>query len=264
VRDVIQSYLGKPLPPVPENRRKKAYGKMTLTERGGFFDNLENLSYPVYSDVPKSMEHYGQGYGYIAYTTELCRDCKDAPLTFAEIGDRAHIYINRELIGTVYVNDCEWKTLVNANKGDRLTILVENMGRANFGPKMMRKKGLPGRVMLGERNIIHFGWQVYPLPMNNLEKVTFGGAFDEPTGFYKGSFSVSEAADTFLYLDNFKKGFVTLNGFNLGRYWEIGPQRSLYVPASLLRQGENEIIVFESDGLKGAPTVEFKDYPTLM
>ena len=263
VREVIQNYLGKPLPPVPENRRKKAYGKVTLTERGGFFDNLENLASVVYSDVPKSMEHYGQGYGYIAYTTELCRDYKDAPLTFAEIGDRAHIYINRELIGTVYVNDREWKTLVNANKGDRLTILVENMGRANFGPKMMRKKGLAGRVLLGE-NKIHFGWQVYSLPMTNTECVSYGKDFTEPAGFYRGSFTVLDAPmDTFLYLDNFRKGFVVINGFNLGRYWEIGPQKSLFVPASVLKAGTNEIVVFESDGIKASPSVEFKDFPTL-
>ena len=75
--------------------------------------------------------------------------------------------------------------------------------------------------------------------------------------------AVDKKADTFLYLDNFKKGFVVINGFNLGRYWEIGPQRSLYVPASILNEGENEIVIFEADGLKGEPTIEFKDYPTL-
>jgi beta-galactosidase len=172
------------------------------------------------------------------------------------------VYVNRELCGIVYVNDDALRTTINAKKGDTLTILVENMGRANFGPKMMRKKGIPGRLLIGN-NIIHFGWQVYPLPMTNLDKVSYGKAFDEPTGFYKGNFTVNEPSDTFIYLDNFKKGFVTINGFNLGRYWEIGPQKSLYVPASILKKGENEIVVFESDGLKGEPVVEFKDFPTL-
>ena len=100
--------------------------------------------------------------------------------------------------------------------------------------------------------------------MDNLDKLDFGcNEGNEPSRFYKGSFTVDKCADTFLYLDNFKKGFVTVNGFNLGRYWEIGPQRSLYVPASILKEGENEIIVFEGDGIKGEPVVEFKDYPTL-
>ena len=262
VREIIKKHVSEELPPVPKNRKKLSYGTVNLTQSGGFFDNLENLSSPVFSNVPRCMEHYGQGYGYIAYTTKLNRDYENAPLTFAEIGDRAQIYVNDKLCGIVYVNDDELKATINAKKDDILTILVENMGRANFGPKMMRKKGLAGRVLIGN-NIIHFGWKVYPLPMTNLEKVIYGKKFDEPTGFYKGNFNIDEIADTFIYLDNFKKGFVTINGFNLGRYWEIGPQKSLYVPASVLREGENEVIVFESDGLKGEPFVEFKDFPTL-
>ena len=136
------------------------------------------------------------------------------------------------------------------------------MGRANFGPKMMRKKGIVGRCMLGDGKI-HFNWSVYSLPMDNLDKVKYDNKATEPSRFMRGYFTVDKAADTFLYLDNFKKGFVVINGFNLGRYWEIGPQRSLYVPKSILKEGKNEIVVFESDGLKGEPTVEFKDYPTL-
>ena len=208
------------------------------------------------------MEDYGQGYGYIAYTTTLTRDYDNEPLFFESLGDRAQVYVNKDLIGIVYVNDKELKLNVNAKRGDVLTILVENMGRANFGPKMMRKKGIAGRCLLGE-NKIHFNWQVYTLPMDNLDNVKFGGEITEPTRFYKGYFNVDTCYDTFLRLDNFKKGFVTINGFNLGRYWEIGPQKSLYVPASLLKQGKNEIVVFESDGIKGEAIVECFDYPTL-
>lgn len=262
VREVIKKHIGKELEPIPANREKRAYGKIMLTQSGGFFDNLNNLSKPIFSNVPRCMEHYGQGYGYIAYTTTLNRDYKNTPIQFADLGDRALIYINSTLNGIVYVNDDELKTTINAKAGDTLTILVENMGRANFGPKMMRKKGIAGRCLLGN-NIIHFNWNVYPLPMDNLDSVVYGKAFDEPSGFYKGNFTIDKACDTFLYLDNFKKGFVTVNGFNLGRYWEIGPQKSLYVPASLLKEGENEIVVFESDGLKGEPCVELKDFPTL-
>ncbi len=262
VREVIQKYIDKELPPVPKNREKIAYGKVKITHSGGLFDNLDNISSPIFSNVPRCMEHYGQGYGYIAYTTTLNRDYINTPITFTELGDRALVYVNRELNGIVYVNDQELKTTINAKKGDTLTILVENMGRANFGPKMMRKKGISGRCLIGN-NIIHFNWNVYPLPMDNLDKVVYGKKFDEPSGFYKGSFIANKVADTFLYLDSFKKGFVVINGFNLGRYWEIGPQRSLYVPASVLKEGENEIVIFESDGLKGEATIEFKDFPTL-
>lgn len=261
-REVIKKYIDYPLPEIPKNREKKAYGKVYLTEKGGIFNNLNNLSTPIFSNVPKCMESYGQGYGYIAYQTTLNREYVDTALTFAEIGDRAQVYVNDKLNGIVYVNDDSLKATINAKKGDTLTILVENMGRANFGPKMMRKKGIAGRLLLGN-NIIHFNWNVYPLPMNNLDKVKFGEEFNEPSCFLRGSFEVDEAKDTFLYLDNFKKGFVVINGFNLGRYWEIGPQKSLYVPKSVLKEGKNEIVIFESDGLKGEAVVEFKDYPTL-
>ena len=126
----------------------------------------------------------------------------------------------------------------------------------------MRKKGIDGRCLLDKK--IHFGWDVYTLPMDNLSAVVYSD--EEPAEksvFYKGCFEIDEAYDTFLKLDNFTKGFVTVNGYNIGRYWEIGPQQTLYIPASLLKKGENEIVVFESDGIKGEPVIEFTDKPIL-
>lgn len=261
LRSVIQKYTNEALPDVPPNRKKSAYGSVRLTEVGGLFENLDKLSSPVFSNVPKCMESYGQGYGYIAYRTRLNRDYDNAEIYFEGLGDRAQIYINTGLVDILYINDKELKARFSAKEGDTLTVLVENMGRANFGPKMMRKKGIDGRCLINGR--VHFNWQVYTLPMDNLENVVYGGEVTEKSRFLRGKFNVDEANDTFIYLDSFKKGFVLINGFNIGRYWEIGPQRSLYVPASLLRKGENEIVVFESDGLKGEAVVEFKDYATL-
>lgn len=261
LREVIAKHTGITPPLVPENRKKMAYGRVALNESASLFDNLDTLSKKQFSNVPKCMEAYGQGYGYIAYTTRLNRSYTDTHLHLGGLGDRAQVYVNSSLQGIVYINDDIQGVNINANEGDTLTVLVENMGRANFGPKMMRKKGLAGRVLLGRR--IHFNWDVYTLPMDNLEALDFSKKPSEPSCFYKGKFNVDEVADTFIYLDNFTKGFVVINGFNLGRYWERGPQVSMYVPASVLKSGENEIIVFESDGIKGEPCVEFKDFPTL-
>lgn len=261
VRDVIQKHIGEELPPIPANREKKAYGKITLGESVGFFRALPSLSSPIHADVPRPMENYGIGYGYIAYRTTLNRDYTDVGLYFESLGDRAQIYVNDQLIDILYIND-RLETKISAKAGDKLTVLCENMGRANFGPRMMRKKGIAGRCLLGGR--IHFGWEVYPLPMDNLDLLTFDGApYGEKSAFYRGILTVDEAKDTFMKLDNFTKGFVVVNGFNLGRYWEIGPQKTLYVPAAILKEGENEILVFESDGLKGEPTIEFCDTPIL-
>ncbi len=261
VREVIKKYVDYPLPEIPADREKKAYGKVSLTEKTGFFGSLGRLSSPIHSDVPKCMEKYGHGYGYIAYKTTLNRDYSDVKLTFETLGDRAQIYINDTLVDILYIND-SLETVFSAKKGDTLTVLCENMGRTNFGPKMMRKKGIAGRCLIDGR--IHFHWDVYPLPMDNLSELVFDNKdFNEKSAFYKGIFTIDECKDTFLKLDNFTKGFVVINGFNIGRYWEIGPQRTLYVPASLLKEGENEIIVFESDGIKGDTFVEFCEKPVL-
>ena len=262
VREIIKKYVDGELPEIPANREKKAYGEVKLTEVASLFDNLENLAEKKHNDVPLCMEKNGQGYGYIAYTTILNRDYVDTTLSFESLGDRAQIYINRDLAGIVYINDEKLEININAKAGDRLTILCENMGRANFGAKMMRKKGIAGRCLLNKT--IHFNWDVYCLEMNNLEKVVYSDETPvEKSAFYKGSFIIDDAKDTFVKLSNFTKGFVTINGFNLGRYWEIGPQVTLYLPTSLLNVGDNEIVVFESDGIKGEPIVEFVDTPIL-
>lgn len=260
VREVIREATGKELPPIPKDREKKAYGKVALTRSAGLLSNLDALSSPIHSDVPRAMEEYGIGYGYIAYRTVLNRNYWDAKLSFESLGDRAQVLVNGKLQGIAYLND-SLEVTVNAKKGDVLTILVENMGRANFGPKMMRKKGLPGRVLLGGK--IHFSWDVYPLPMTDLSGLSFGGDEAEAPAFYEGTFTVEEPADTFLRTDSFKKGFAVLNGFNLGRYWEVGPQKTLYVPGPLLKKGENTLLLFESDGRKGEAEVEFVNRPEL-
>ena len=261
VREVIKKHIGEDLPEIPANREKKAYGKFKLTESEGFFSALSELATPVHADIPRCMEKYGNGYGFIAYRTVLNRDYEDVVLSFERIGDRAQIYINDNLVDILYIND-RLETKISAKAGDVLTVLCENMGRTNFGPKMMFKKGIAGRCLLDKR--IHFNWDVYTLPMNNLDKLSFDGkAFNEKSAFYRGYFNIENPKDTFLKLPNFTKGFVVINGFNLGRYWEIGPQQTLYVPASVLKDGENEIIVFESDGLKGDAEIEFVDTPIL-
>lgn len=262
IRRVIEEETGVAPPPVPANRPKKAYGTVAMTESASLTDNLIRLSSPIPSDVPLPMEDYGTGYGYIAYETKLGRDYNEEILRFEELGDRAQILLNGRTIGILYINDPDLSLRLTAKTGDTLTVLVENMGRANFGPKMMRKKGLAARVLLHDK--IHFSWNAYPLPMTDLDRLAWqpGTGVSAPA-FFRGTFTVDEPGDTFLRTDSFRKGFAVLNGFNLGRYWEIGPQKTLYMPASLLRKGENVLILFEGDGLKGTPEVSFTDRPEL-
>ncbi len=263
-REVAAKYAEGELPKIPANRPKKAYGRVALTESAALLDNLNALdANPISLDVPLSMEDCSQGYGYIAYTTVTRHKLCNKKLVINGLGDRAQIYVGNELVYIMYINDDTQSCEINAEAGDTITIVVENMGRTNFGEKMMRKKGIAGRVTIG--GIIHFGWTAHRLEMTDLSSVEFKkGAPNAKSAFWRGTFDVDNACDTFLRTDDFTKGVAFINGFNLGRYWEIGPTKTLYVPKFLLREGENEIIVFDSDGAKSAtPAVEFTDKPDL-
>jgi beta-galactosidase len=121
-----------------------------------------------------------------------------------------------------------------------------NMGRINYGPMMRDEKGITQGVRIGNQFL--FNWEIFSLPLDNIEKVEFKEGYLEsenaPT-FYKGEFIVDEIGDTYLDFEGWGKGVVYINGFNLGRYWEVGPQKRLYVPSPILKKGVNEVVVFE-------------------
>ena len=124
-----------------------------------------------------------------------------------------------------------------------------------------QRKGIDGCVQLNGH--IHYNWQMYTLPLDNLDKLDYSKGYEEGTpGFYRFWLDVDEPADTFLDFEGWGKGCAFLNGFNLGRYWEIGPQKRLYIPAPLLKKGRNEIIMFETDG-KAPGVIELKDEPDI-
>ena len=151
-------------------------------------------------------------------------------------------------------------TLTGLN--EKFDVLVENMGRVNFGPRMeTQRKGIGRCVQINGH--IHNDWDIYTLPLDNVEKIDFNKGYKEGTpAFYRFTFDVKEKGDTFLDFEGWGKGVIFLNGFNLGRFWEIGPQKRLYIPAPLLKDGENEIIVFETDG-KHTDIIELKDEPDI-
>jgi beta-galactosidase len=137
------------------------------------------------------------------------------------------------------------------------------MGRINFGPALLDRKGITSGVIVNDQ--YQFGWDIFPLPLNDLAQLKFSALNTAPQmqpTFYKATFNVDDPADTFLALPGWTKGVVWLNGFNLGRYWERGPQKTLYIPAPLLKRGQNELIVFELHGTQNQ-FIEFRDRPEL-
>ncbi len=264
IRDEIARHL--PVPPLTASDSEKAsYGKLTLEECASLFDNINNISraYPVVS--PKYMEDIGQDLGYTLYSTRLTGPVDGWELTLDSVHDRAQIFVDSELRAVAERwNKKSYKTGVwlPLAKGEsvRLDILSENMGRVNYGSKIRDRKGVRG-VRFGQQ--YHFGWDMYPLTMDDLSGLSFTHESSVPA-FYRGILNIhSKPKDTFIRLDGFTKGFVKINGINIGRFNNpAGPQKTLYVPAPFLREGENEIIVFESDKVT-SPTVNFTDTPEL-
>ena len=147
-------------------------------------------------------------------------------------------------------------------QGADLDILMENMGRVNFGPRMeQQRKGIDHCVQINGH--MQNGWKIYPLPLDNLEQVDFDGEYQNGTpAFYRFVFDVEEIGDTFLDFEGWGKGCAFVNGFHIGRFWEIGPQKRLYIPGPLLKKGKNEIILFETDG-KSRETIALVNEPDI-
>lgn len=243
-----------------------AYEPVVLNEKAFLFDNVDVLADKYSSVLPEPMEKYNQGYGYILYET-FVRGPRESDFLFIDAHDRAYVYIDNKFAGIKYRNDKKNKIKLNVPpQGARLSILVENMGRINYGPSMHDHKGLVSPVRLGNQTLFH--WNVFTLPFSDLSEVKFERDVNPKYNksnpvFLRGRFVLSgEIKDTFIYLNNFKKGVIWVNGILLSRYWEKGPQATLYLPAPFLREGVNEITLLETEGFK-KNIVQFRDTPVL-
>ncbi|TCP22342.1 beta-galactosidase [Scopulibacillus darangshiensis] len=261
VRDVMTRHTGVTPPELPAPIPKKAYGAVHLTAQAGLFDSLNKIASPLQRTHPESMEKLGQNVGFTLYRTTIKGPREPARLAIQDVRDRALVFVNQAYIGVIdRINGGELDIEVGED-GAELDILVENMGRINYGPYLKDRKGITEGVRLGQQFL--YNWTIYPLPLDDLTNLSFN-TLSKKRGpsFYKASFGIDEAADTFLELPGWTKGAAFINGFNLGRYWEIGPQKTLYVPAPLLNKGKNKLVVFELHGMD-KPEVIFQEKPDL-
>lgn len=236
-------------PTVPVERR--AYGKIPVSQKVDLFHALPKLDAPIETVAPRSMEQAGQGYGYMLYSTILDTSTELSNLRLYKAADRAIAFVDGKKALTAFDRELEEGHEVGPfyGKNMKLDILVENMGRVNYGPMLnWQRKGIDGCVFINSRFSQH-NWKQYPLPMDNLEQLDYNAGYEEGIpAFYRFEFEAEEVGDTFLDFAGWGKGFVVVNGFQLGRFWEEGPQRRLYVPGALLHKGCNEIILFETEG----------------
>ncbi|OPA78319.1 beta-galactosidase [Paenibacillus selenitireducens] len=274
----VQKVLGKhgfePGCPLPNPIPKYAYGEVALSESVALFDSLDQLSEPIEQTSIQPMEKFGQAYGFILYSTWVKGPRSRQQLHIQEVRDRAQVFLNGKPLGVVE----RWNPLPLEisvpEEGGRLDILVENMGRINYGPLLRDPKGITEGVRIDNQFQYHWTIRTLPLQPNSISTINYVEREIEredelhsiqgsTPAFYRGYFTADQIGDTFLRFDGWQKGIAWVNGFHLGRYWNAGPQRALYVPGPLLRVGRNEIVLFELHGSPEMPVISLVDQPDL-
>ncbi len=244
-REVIQRNLapGEVLPEVPKAKPAIAIQAIQFQSALRLGDLLKN---PVTHVTPLTFEELNQDYGYVWYRTVL-NGGKSGVLKLKDLRDYAIIMVNgkRQSVLDRRLNEDSVALTLPAGKVT-LDILVENMGRINFGPFLLKNtKGITGKVLFAGAELKN--WKMYSLPFSEVKALNFKGLAkaDGTPIVRKGSFNLTEVADTYLDMSSWGKGSVWINGNNLGKYWGIGPQQTVYVPVEWLRKGKNDIVVLE-------------------
>lgn len=225
-----------------------------LTDKVSLLSVKDDLAVPVRSLYPRSMKELGQNYGYLLYETKAVWDAEEERLRVIDGRDRAQVFVDGELVATQYQEEIGEDIFVagKIKKEKNIDVLVENMGRVNYGNKLLsdtQDKGIRQGVMKD----LHFilDWKHYKLDFKSLENLDFTRDWVEnQPGFYKFDFSMETLYNSvYINLENFGKGVVFVNGHNIGRFWNVGPTLSLYVPKGFLKEGDNQVIVFETEGI---------------
>nr|XP_025978782.1 beta-galactosidase-1-like protein isoform X3 [Dromaius novaehollandiae] len=274
IRTVISKFQALPVGPMPPATPKYAYGRVALQKYANLLDVLDILcpSGPIQSQFPLTFEAIKQAHGFVLYRTHLPRDIPD-PATLSapphSVCDRGYVMLQKEYQGTLE-RDGQTALQMTGSEGATLDLLVENMGRINFGANTSDFKGLLGNLSLDSSPLS--SWLIYPLAIDTA--VQQGWPHAAPTksssrggagpAFYSGAFETPDIAwDTFVKFPGWSKGQLWINGFNLGRYWpQRGPQQTLFVPGSVLYPGRpNNITVLELEGAPPTPFLLFLDRP---
>ena len=230
---------------------RKAYGEIQCTGKADLFSVIEKISEPVHSPYPLTMEDVNQNYGYILYRLKI-RDSETVnEIRLENAADRVICCHDGAYLYTAFGDNMHEKFEPEKKRaGGNVDFLCENFGRENFGTGLENQhKGIAGGVKINDHR--YFGYDIFPLPLDEkqLDSLDFEAGYAEHIpAFYKFEFEAAELCDTFLDTEGFGKGCAFINGFNLGRFWEIGPQKRLYIPAPLLKKGKNTIILFETEG----------------
>ena len=252
VQKMMETYYPEYLQMKPLTKESFELRDIALSEKVSLFETLADLAQPVESLYPVKMEDLGQSYGYLLYRTEASWDADEEKIRVIDGRDRMQLFVDGKLMATQYQAEIGQDIFVAGEKKatHRIDILMENMGRVNYGHKFLADTQRKG-IRTGVCKDLHFllNWQQYPLSFENTENIDFSkGWQQEQPAFYAFDFKMKALKDTYLDLSGFGKGLAFVNGVNIGRFWNVGPTLSLYIPHSLLKEGHNRIIIFETEG----------------
>ena len=258
-REVIARVTGVTPPAVPAPPPVRTIPAFTLEESVSLWDTLKPVS--RHSREPLTMEDLSQAYGYVLYRTAIPGPVT-GDLAIGEVHDYAQVYVNGQLQGVIdrRLNQTSLPLHID-HAPARLDILLENTGRVNFGSALPGERvGLLNGVTLGGHPLT--GWDNDPLPMLNPGSLRYSHRRCSGACFYRATFNIDRPADTFLDTSQLGKGEVWINGQPLGRFWNVGPQKALYLPGPWLKPGANQIVVFDLDGQPGRQ-MQGLDHPVL-
>lgn len=245
VREELVKHVGYEVPDIPDTIPMISIPPVKLDATTDLNSIISRIT-AVDNDHPLSFEDLNQGHGYVLYRREFTRTA-EGKLEVNGLRDFATVYVDGEKTGELNRYYKNYSMQVSIPKGGTLELLVENMGRINYGAEIVNNlKGIISPVTLNGEEVTG-NWQMFKLPMESkpdLSAVETGNKSGRPT-LYGGRFNLEETGDTFLDMRNWGKGIVFVNGYHLGRYWHVGPQQTLYLPGVWLVKGENEIVIFE-------------------
>lgn len=248
---VIAEVLGVPIQNTAADTRLYNYGEARLCGISGV--GAKQVSSHTRSPLPRSMEMCGQGYGYIAYETDIYLYDLESSIVFDEFHDIAHVYLDGIYQGSLKAEDETRMITLHGHGKSRLSVLVENLGRCNQGSRLMERKGITSYIELvfWENGYTHSrmtlsDFDIYTLPIEELPTAYKEEPKLNAPAFYRYTFYADEVGDTVLMPEGFTRGVAFINGFNLGRHWDIAPSENrLYIPAPLLQKGENTVVIFD-------------------
>lgn len=239
-REAIQRHVKTKLPDLPAEPGTIEIGRFPVDPVATLFDSLPR---PATKPQPVPMEALDQSYGFTLYETSVSGPAKGT-LKLASLRDMATVFVNGKLAGTIERRLKQDSIEITIPDGiGQLRILVENQGRVNFGRDFgLERKGISGASLDGKELS---GWKIYPLPFERGPRPKKSDDSASLPTFFTGSFNLNTVGDTFLDMRGWNKGLVWVNGNNLGRFWRIGAQQSLFLPASFLRRGNNDVVALE-------------------